>query len=129
MVQAPQADGSMSTLFWLKDAQIARLEPFFPKSHGKPRVDGRRVLNGTNFISHNGLPWSDAPREYGPPKTHYDRWKRWGDKGIVARMTEGPASEAAVPKTVMIVAIYLRAHRAATSLRSKEGGPKTGAAV
>jgi hypothetical protein len=29
---------NMSDLFWLTDAQMARLEPFFPKSHGKPRV-------------------------------------------------------------------------------------------
>ena len=27
----------MSNLFWLNDAQMARLCPFFPKSHGKPR--------------------------------------------------------------------------------------------
>ncbi|MDP2085134.1 MAG: IS5/IS1182 family transposase, partial [Gemmobacter sp.] len=26
----------MSNLFWLTDAQMARLRPFFPKSHGKP---------------------------------------------------------------------------------------------
>ncbi len=25
---------------------MARLEVFFPKSYGKPRVDGRRVLSG-----------------------------------------------------------------------------------
>ena len=29
----------MSDLFWLTDAQMARLAPFFPRSHGKPRVD------------------------------------------------------------------------------------------
>ncbi len=29
----------MSDLIWLSDAQMARLEPYFPKSHGKPRVD------------------------------------------------------------------------------------------
>lgn len=28
----------MSNLFWLTDAQMERLKPFFPKSHGKPRV-------------------------------------------------------------------------------------------
>ena len=33
----------MSNVFWLTDAQMARLEPFYPKSHGKPRVDDRRV--------------------------------------------------------------------------------------
>jgi transposase len=36
----------MSNLFWLTNAQMARLEPYFPKSHGKPRVDDRRVLSG-----------------------------------------------------------------------------------
>ena len=30
----------------------------------------------------------DAPREYGPPKTLYKRWKRWGDIGVFARMME-----------------------------------------
>lgn len=44
-----------------------------------------------------------------------------GDKGIFARMMEGLASEAAVPKTMMINATYLKALREATSLRSKRG--------
>ena len=30
----------MSDLFWLTDEQMERLRPFFPKSHGKPRVAG-----------------------------------------------------------------------------------------
>jgi len=51
----------MSDLFWLTDAQMARLTPFFPKSHGKPRVDDKRVLSGIIFINRNGLRWRDAP--------------------------------------------------------------------
>jgi len=39
------------------------------------------------------------------------------------------ASEAAVQKTVMIDATYLKAHRRATSLRSKKGGQATRGAV
>ena len=65
---------------------MARLEPFFPRSHGKPRVDDRRVLSGIIFINRNGLRWRDAPSEYGPSKTLYNRWKRWSDKGVFARM-------------------------------------------
>ena len=61
----------MSDLFWLSDAQMARLEPYFPKPHGKPRVDDRRVLSGIIFINRNGLRWRDAPAEYGPHKTLY----------------------------------------------------------
>src|SRR6056297_1260729 len=52
----------MSNLFWLTEAQVARLEPYFPKSHGKPRADDRRVLSGIIFINRNGLRWRDAPR-------------------------------------------------------------------
>ena len=36
----------MSDLYWLTDEQMAKLAPFFPKSHGKPRVDDKRVLSG-----------------------------------------------------------------------------------
>lgn len=34
----------MSDQYWLTDEQMARLQPYFPRSHGKPRVDDRRVL-------------------------------------------------------------------------------------
>ena len=59
----------MSDLFWLTEAQMARLEPFFPKSHGNPRVDDRRVLSEIIFTNRNGLRWRDAPSAYGPHKT------------------------------------------------------------
>ncbi|WP_367646535.1 transposase [Ruegeria arenilitoris] len=47
---------------------MARLEPFSPKSHGKPRVDDRRVLSGIIFINRNRLRWRDAPSAYRPQK-------------------------------------------------------------
>jgi len=72
----------MSNLFWLADEQMAKLSPFFPKSHGKPRVDDKRVLSGIIFINRNGLRRRDAPESYGPHKTLYSRWKRWSEKGI-----------------------------------------------
>ena len=112
----------MSNLFWLTEAQMDRLRPFFPKSHGRPRVDDRRVLSGIIFINRNGLRWCDAPAVYGPPKTLYNRWKRWCGMGVFARIMEGLASEAAEQKTVMIDATYLKAHRTASSLAVKKGG-------
>ena len=45
----------MSNLFWLTEAQMARLRAYFPKSHGRPRVDDRRVLSGIIFINRNGV--------------------------------------------------------------------------
>ena len=55
----------MRDLYRLSDTQLAKLEPSFPKSHGKPRVDDRRVLSGIIFINRNGLRWCDAPKEFG----------------------------------------------------------------
>ena len=38
----------MSDLFWLADKQMRRIEPYFPFSHGIPRVDDKRVLSGSS---------------------------------------------------------------------------------
>ena len=112
----------MSNLYWLTDAQMARLKPFFPKSHGKPRVDDRRVLSGIIFINRNGLRWCDAPKEYVPAKTLYNRWKRWSDNGVFARILTGLSAEGTEHKTIMMDATYLKAHRTASSLAVKKGG-------
>jgi len=66
----------MRNLCWLSEDQMVRLRPYFRKSHGVLRVDDRRVLSRIIFINRNGLRWCDAPKEYGPPKTLYNRWKR-----------------------------------------------------
>ena len=110
----------MSNLYWLTDEQMARLAPYFPKSHGRPRVDDRRVLSGIIFVNRNGLRWRDAPKDYGSHKTLYNRWKRWGQMGVFTRMME-VLSTAAERKTVMIDATYLKAHRTASSLAVKRG--------
>ena len=112
----------MSDLYWLTGEQMARLEPFFPKSHGKPRVDDRRVLSGIIFVNRNGLRWRDAPAAYGPHKTLYNRWKRWSEAGVFIRMMEGLSGAQTERRTVMIDATYLKAHRTASSLRVKKGG-------
>lgn len=79
----------MSDLLWLTDEQMARLEPYFPKRHGRPRVDDCRVPSRIIFVNRNGLRWRDAPKEYGPAKTVYNRWKRWGEKGEFIAMMDG----------------------------------------
>lgn len=91
----------MSDLFWLTDEQMARLQPYFPKSHGRERVDERRVLSGIIFVNRNGRRSRDALREYGPAKTLYNRWKRWSDKDIFIRMMEGLATPQA-PERKMV---------------------------
>jgi len=111
----------MSDLYWLTDDQMERLRPHFPRSHGKPRVDDRRVLSGIIFVNRNGLRWRDAPPVYGPHKTLYNRWKRWSEAGVFIRMMQGLSGGTAERRTVMIDATYLKAHRTASSLGVKKG--------
>ncbi len=63
------------------------------------------------------LRWCDAPKDSGPHKTLYNRWKRWGERGVVVRMMDGLFAAGAEAKTMMIDATYLEARRTASSLR------------
>ena len=72
----------MSNLIWLSEAQMRRIEPYFPLSHGMPRVDDRRLISGIIFVIRNGLRWRDAPKDHGPHKTIYNRFIRWSRGGV-----------------------------------------------
>jgi len=112
----------MSDLYWLTDEQMARLKPFFPLSRGVPRVDDRRVLSGIIFINRDGLRWRDAPADYGPHKTLYNRWFRWSRMGVFARILQELVRQDVETDMIMIDATHLKALRTASSLR-KKGGP------
>lgn len=66
----------------LTPAQMRRIEPYVPSSHGVPRVDDRRVLSGILFVIRNGLRWRDASAGYGPHMTVYNRFIRWSRMGV-----------------------------------------------
>jgi putative transposase len=52
----------MSDLLVVSPAQMRRIEPFFSRSHGIPRVDDRRVVSGIAYVIRQGLQWKDAPK-------------------------------------------------------------------
>ena len=109
----------MDDLFMLSEAQMRRIEPYFPLSHGVPRVDDRRVISGIVFVIRNGLRWRDAPRAYGPHKTIYNRFVRWSRLGVFNKIFAALAGKAGKPPRIMIDATHLKAHRTAASLLKK----------
>ena len=109
----------MSDLIWLSEAQMRRIEPYFPLSHGVPRVDDRLILSGIIFVLRNGLRWRDAPREYGPHKTIYNRFIRWSRLGVFNRILAELIAKRGKPEQLMIDATHLKAHRTAASLLKK----------
>ena len=36
----------MSDHYWPTNTQLERIRPYFPRSHGRPRVDDRCVISG-----------------------------------------------------------------------------------
>ena len=109
----------MDDLFWLTEAQVARLRPFFPLSHGVPRVDDRRVVSGIIFVIRNGLRWRDVPPSYGPHKTIYNRFIRWSELGVFGRIFVELAKGGGASDEMMLDATHLKAHRTAASLLKK----------
>ena len=69
--------------FWLPDAQFSKIAPHLPAdTRGKARVDDRRVISGIIHVLKSGGRWIDAPPDYGPKKTLYNRYVRWAAKGV-----------------------------------------------
>jgi transposase len=97
-------------------AQMRRIRPYFPVSHGVPRVDDRHVLSGIVFVMQGGLRWRDAPPGYGPHKTLYNRFVRWSRMRVVSQIFAALAGEAGEPDRLIIDSTHLKAHRTAAIL-------------
>jgi putative transposase len=102
-------------------------EPYFPPSHGVPRVDDRRIISGIVFVIRNGLRWRDAPAECGPPKTIYNPLIRWNRMGVFNKIFEALAAKGGKPDQ-LIDATHLNPHRTAASLLKKGLFPDVSAA-
>ena len=111
----------MSDLIWLSEAQMRRIEPYFPQSHGVPRVEDHKVISGIIFVIRNGLCWRDAPKDYGLHKTIYNRFIRWSGLGVFNRIFAEMAAKGGRLEQLMIDATYLKAHRTAASLLKLRG--------
>ena len=100
--------------FWLTDTQFSKIEPHLPTdTRGKARVDGRRVISGIVHVLKSGGRWVDAPPEYGPKKTLYNRYVRWAEKGVWAALFEALAQAGGPPTQVLIDSSAVKAHRSA----------------
>jgi len=67
-------------------------------------------------VIRNGLCWRDAPAEYGPHKTIYNRFIRWSRMGVFNKIFASLAAKGGKPDQLMIDATRLKAHRTAASL-------------
>ncbi len=109
----------MIDLILLSPAQMRLISPYFPLSHGIPRVDDRKIISGIIFVIRNGLRWRDVPKDYGPQKTIYNRFIRWSRLGVFNRIFAALSAKGGKSDQLMIDATHLKAHRTAASLLKK----------
>jgi len=86
----------------LTDLEWSAIKPFLPnKPRGVPRVNDRRVRNGSFGVLRSGAPWRDLPQAFGPYTTCYNRFVRWRRAGVWERIMNALASahDAAVQMT------------------------------
>ena len=117
----------MSDHYWLTEPQLERIKPYFPRSHGKPRVNDRRVISGIIHVIRNGLMWRDAPERYGPHKTLYNRFVRWATKGVWTDIFHALASAGGPPAQVLIDSSAVKAHRCASGGKGGSALRRSGA--
>ena len=98
------------------------IAPLLPKpGRGPRRKDDRQVLNGIFYILRTGAPWRDLPSRYGPRTTVYNRYVRWGERGIWKGIFDALARESQ-DSLIFIDSSIVKAHRAAAG--SKKGNWK-----
>jgi len=61
----------------------------------------------------SGGRWVDAPPEYGPRKTLYNRFVRWAEKGVWVELFDALAQAGGPPAQVLIDSSAVKAHRSA----------------
>jgi transposase len=108
--------------FWLTEQQFSKIEPHLPAdTRGKARVDDRRVISGIVHVLKSGGRWIDAPPEYGPRKTLYNRYVRWAAKGVWVGLFQALAQADGPPDQVLLDSSAVKAHRSAAG---GKGGKK-----
>ena len=61
---------------------------------GRPRKDGRRMLNGMLWIVRSGAQWRELPEAYGPWQSVYARFAKWRDDGTLVAIFHALSADA-----------------------------------
>ena len=63
---------------------LDELDP--PKKTGRPRVDGRRALNGIIYRLRTSCQWNHLPEKFGSDSSVHRTFQRWLESGVFERV-------------------------------------------
>ncbi|MFJ8159156.1 IS5 family transposase [Streptomyces sp. NPDC094468] len=110
----------------LTDLEWELLAPLIPRAAtGRPRVEGRRVVNGMVYKIRTGISWRDLPDRYGSWQTLYTRFRRYALDGVFARALQQIQAHADaagdIDWLVQIDSTIVRVHQHAAATGRKGG--------
>jgi transposase len=104
----------MVAIYWLSDAEWARIEGLLPRGRkGARRVDDRRVISGIVHMLRSGARWRDCPAAYGPYTTIYNRFNRWSRQGLWFDIFQALTGHCGIHGLAAIDSTHIKAHRSA----------------
>ena len=66
--------------------RIAHLLPGQVGQHGGVAVDNRLFLNAIRYLAKTGIAWADLPTCYGKPNSLWQRYNRWCQRDVWAKI-------------------------------------------
>jgi transposase len=107
--------------FELTDEQSQRIEhllPGKPTDPGATARDNRLFLDAILWIARTGAPGPDLPERFGTDDTAYQRFHRWAQSGVLARVMVALGGDADL-ESLRIDSTVLRAHQHAAGAETK----------
>ncbi|MFE5739191.1 transposase [Streptomyces celluloflavus] len=82
---------------------------------GRPRLDGRKILNGIVWKFRTGVAWRDVPERYGRWAALHIRFRCWADDGTFDQTLRAAQAQAGaaggIDRPVSVDSTVVRAHR------------------
>jgi|SRR5262245_59165453 len=96
------------------------------RAGAKPELSDRMFLEALLFLTRTGLPWRDLPDDFGDWNSVYQRFKRWRQAGVFARLfAELPREHSAQDICRLFVdSTITRAHPHAAGGQKKTARPR-----
>jgi transposase len=120
----------MTRRYGLRDDQWARIAHQLPGRvgyGGGTARDNRLFVEAVLYRYRAGIPWRDLPERFGHGKTVHQRFSRWAQSGVWARVFSDLSADAD-NEYAMIDATIVRAHQHSAGAR-KKGAPRPSGAA
>lgn len=109
--------------YWVSDEAWSKIEPRLPKNNpGRKKLfDDRLVISAIIHMLKTGTPWSNCPEFYGIGTTIYQRWVRWGRRGIWTSIVQALSEEEWDRETATIDQEYKKFYYSITNKATSRG--------